>query len=59
MSVYKTTQKPSRAEIEWAHHLLVYADDVNLSGDNRYCKENTETLTEASKVYLEVKAERT
>jgi hypothetical protein len=42
-------------------HLLAYADDVNLLGDNvDTIKENTETLTDASKeVGLEVNAEKT
>jgi hypothetical protein len=30
------------------HHLLAYADDVNLLGDNMYTiKKNTETLIDA------------
>jgi hypothetical protein len=45
-------------KLHGTHHLLVYADDVNLLGDN--LKENTETLTDASKeVGLEVNAENT
>jgi nitrous oxide reductase len=41
--------------------LLVYADDVNLLGDNiDTIKKNTETLTDANKdVGLEVNAEKT
>jgi hypothetical protein len=41
--------------------LLVYADDVNLLGDNiDNTKKNTQTLTDASKeVGLEVNIERT
>jgi hypothetical protein len=43
------------------HHLLVYADNVNLLGDNiDTIKKNTETLIDASKdVDLEVNAEKT
>jgi hypothetical protein len=41
--------------------LLVYADDVNLLGDNiDTIKKNTQTLIDASKdVYLEVNTEKT
>jgi hypothetical protein len=41
--------------------LLVYADDINLLGDNiDVVKKNTETLTDASKeVDLEEQAEKT
>jgi hypothetical protein len=43
------------------HQLLVYADDVNLLGDNTdTIKKNMETLTDASKeVGLEANAEKT
>jgi hypothetical protein len=44
-----------------AHRQLVYADDVNLLGDNTYTiKKNTQTLTDTSKeVVLEVNTEKT
>jgi hypothetical protein len=37
-------------QLNGAHHLLVYADDVNLLGDNTgTIKKNTETSIDASK----------
>jgi hypothetical protein len=44
--------------LKGAYQLLVYADDVNLLGDNvDATKKNTETLTDANKeVGLEVNA---
>jgi hypothetical protein len=48
-------------KLNWAHQLLVYADDVNLLGDSiDTIKENTEALIDAStEVGLEVNAEKT
>jgi hypothetical protein len=48
-------------KLNGTHQLLVYADDVNLLGDNiNSVKKNTETLIGDSKeVGLEVNAEKT
>jgi hypothetical protein len=48
-------------EFNGTHHLLVYADDVNLLGDNiDTIKKNTETLIDAiEEVGLEINAEKT
>jgi hypothetical protein len=48
-------------KLNGTHQLLVYADDVNLLGDDRgTIKENTQTLTDAGKeVGLEVNTEKT
>jgi hypothetical protein len=48
-------------KLKGTHQLLVYADDVNLLGDNIDTKKkNTETRTDASKeTGIEVKAEET
>jgi hypothetical protein len=43
------------------HHLLIYANDINLLGDSvNTIKENSETLLEASRdIGLEINAEKT
>jgi hypothetical protein len=48
-------------KLNGAHQLLVYADDVNLPGDNiDAIKKNTEALTDATEeVGLEANAEKT
>jgi hypothetical protein len=47
-------------ELNGAHQLLAYTDDVNLLGDNiPTLSKNIETLIDASKVCLEVNAEKT
>jgi hypothetical protein len=47
-------------KLNWTHQLLVYADDVNLLGDNiDTIKKNTEPLIDAGKeVNLEIKVEK-
>jgi hypothetical protein len=46
-------------KLNGTHQLLVYADGLNLLGDNRDTIKSTETLTDASKeVGLEVNAEK-
>jgi hypothetical protein len=48
-------------ELNGTHQLLVYADDVNLLGDNIYAiKKNAQTLIDANKeICLEVNWEKT
>jgi hypothetical protein len=47
-------------KLNGTHQLLVYADDVNLLGDNiDTIKKNTETLIDVSKVSVEVNLDET
>jgi hypothetical protein len=60
-AIRKVLENQVELKLNETHQLLVYADDVNLLGDNiDTIKKNTVTLTGASKeVGLEVNAEKT
>jgi hypothetical protein len=60
-AVRKVQENQVGLKLKGTHHLLAYADDVNLLGDNiDTIKKNTETLTDASKkVGLEINIEET
>jgi hypothetical protein len=46
-----------RLKLNGTNHLLAYADDVNVLGDNVGTRKNTETLIDASKeVGLQINA---
>jgi hypothetical protein len=56
----KVEKNQVELKLNGIHQLLVNADDVNLLGENRDIKRNTETLIDASmEVGLEVDAEKT
>jgi hypothetical protein len=59
-TIRKAQENQMGLKLSGTHQLLVYADDVNLSGDNiETIKKNTETRIGASKeVGLEVNAEK-
>jgi hypothetical protein len=60
-AIRKVQENQVGLKLNGAHKLLVYADDVNILGDNiDAIKKNTETLIDASKgVGLEGTAEKT
>jgi hypothetical protein len=59
-TIRKVQENQVRLKLNRTHQLLVYADDVNLLGDNTITiKKNTETLIDSSKeVGLEVNTEK-
>jgi hypothetical protein len=59
-TIRKIQENQVRLKLNGTHHLLAYADDVNLLGDNiDTIKRNTETLIAASReVGLETNVEK-
>jgi hypothetical protein len=59
-AINKVQENQVGLKLNGTHQLLIYADDINLLGDNIHTiKKNTETIIDASKeVGLEVNAEK-
>jgi thermostable 8-oxoguanine DNA glycosylase len=51
--------KPGGTEIKWTHQLLVYADDVNLLGDNIDTKEKQSLIDTSKEVGIEFNTVKT
>jgi hypothetical protein len=59
-AIMKVQENQVGLKLNGTRQLVVYADDVNLLGDNmNTIQKNTEVLTDASKISLDVNVEKT